>query len=115
MIKEGFEWVEIMQAYPGLPKATLSGWFRQAENLSAESLDSSSEPTESSSELTELSSEPPKLRLPIDPESPIEKVRNALWDIVHKPEGKGVAVQALNAILKSFEVEARLTASAWLW
>lgn len=98
MIKEGFEWGEIMAQYPKLPKATLSGWFKQCQHISSES--------------SKPGSEPPKLRLPIDPESPIEKVRNALWDVVHDPEGKSVVVQALNVILKSFEVEARL-ASEW--
>jgi len=97
MIQEGFDWGEIKNQFPKLPDATLSLWFKKFKGTS-----------ETSQNTSESTSEPPRLRLPIDPESPIEKVRNALWDIVHDPEGKGVAVQALNAILKSFEVEARL-------
>ena len=91
MIKEGFDWGEIMKQFPKLPKATLSGWFKQVRNISSES--------------SEPGSQPPKQRLPIDPESPIEKIKNALWDIVYNPEGKGVAVQALNSLIKVHQLE----------
>ena len=92
LIQEGFGFAELHHRYPKIAKGTLHNWIKSFEPRS---------------ERSERGSKP-RPRLPIDPESPIEKVRNALWDIVQNPEGKGVAVQALNAILKSFEVEAKL-------
>ena len=85
MIREGFSWGDLKARFKGIPDATLSGWFKQFGGTS---------------ETSELSSEPPKPRLPIDPESPLEKIRHALWDIVYDPQGKGAAVQALNILLK---------------
>ena len=80
-----FRQAEILRQHPGIPKGTLSLWA------------SSVAPVRNNSE---RSSEPPKPRLPIDPESPLEKIKNALWDIVYEPQGKGAAVQALNILLK---------------
>ena len=98
LIQEGLKFSDIRKEFPQIPKGTLAGWCKSYSEQRAERSDSVRTP--------------PKLNLPIDPESPIERVRNKLWDIADDPEGKGVAVQALNAILKSFEVEARL-ASDW--
>lgn len=97
LIKEGFKWAEIMEQFPNLPKGTLSGWFRQVENISSES--------------SEPSSEPQRVRLPIDPESPLEKIKNALWDIVYQPEGKGTAVQALNCLIRVHQMEWEMSAA----
>lgn len=85
LIAEGVSQADIRRQYPGLPKGTLSAWANAIN------------PTPKRSE---LSSEPPKPRLPIDPESPLEKIKHALWDIVYDPQGKGAAVQALNILLK---------------
>lgn len=85
MIREGFSWSELQAKFKGIPKATLHGWFKQFGGTS---------------ECSEPSSEPPRARLPIDPESPLEKIKHALWDIVYEPQGKGAAVQALNILLK---------------
>lgn len=85
LIQEGLTFGEILRQYPELPKATLNGWFTQFGT---------------GSEQVRNPPGQPRPRLPIDPESPIEKIRNALWDIVYTPEGKGTAVQALNALIK---------------
>ena len=85
LIAEGVSQADIRRQYPGLPKGTLSAWAN-AINPSFKS--------------SEHGSEPPKPRLPIDPESPLEKIKHALWDIVYEPQGKGAAVQALNILLK---------------
>jgi hypothetical protein len=85
LLAEGVTQAEILRQHPGIPKGTLSLWA------------SSVAPVRNNSE---RSSEPPKPRLPIDPESPLEKIKNALWDIVYEPQGKGAAVQALNILLK---------------
>jgi hypothetical protein len=84
LLAEGLSQAEIRKQYPDIPKGTLSLWA----NLP---------PVQKCSELR---SETPRPRLPIDPESPIEKIKHALWDIVYNPEGKGAAVQALNILLK---------------
>lgn len=84
LLAEGVSQAEIRRQHPDLPKGTLSAW-------------ANSPPVQNQ---LELSSETPRLRLPIDPESPIEKIKNALWDIVYNPEGKGAAVQALNLLIK---------------
>ena len=84
LLAEGLKQSEILRQYPDLPKATLSGW---ASSVSSEPRSEPPKPA-------------PRLRLPIDPESPIEKIKNALWDIVYNPQGKGAAVQALNILLK---------------
>ena len=85
LLTEGVTQAEILRQYPDLAKATLSDWSRSVpvQNIS------------------ELSTKSPRAGLPIDPESPIEKIRNALWDIVYDQQGKGAAVQALNILLKS--------------
>lgn len=88
LIAEGVPWGEIRQQYPDLPERTLANW------VNAVKAKPTAEPT------AEPTAKPPRLRLPIDPESPIEKIKNALWDIVYNPEGKGAAVQALNLLIK---------------
>jgi hypothetical protein len=85
MIREGFAWGDLKARFKGIPDATLHGWFKQFGGTS---------------ETSESPSEPPRPRLPIDPESPLEKIKHALWDIVYEPQGKGAAVQALNILLK---------------
>lgn len=84
LLAEGVSQAEIHKQYPGMPKGTLSRWA----NIEVVRIQK------------ELSSKPEHLRLPIDPESPLEKIKNALWDIVYNPDGKGVAVQALNLLIK---------------
>lgn len=84
LLAEGVSQAEILRQYPGLAKGTLSSW---ANSIPVRNV-------------SELGSESPRARLLIDPESPIEKIRNALWDIVYDPQGKGAAVQALNILLK---------------
>lgn len=84
LLAEGVSQAEIRRQHPDLPKGTLSAWANMP-------------PVQKSSECR---SEPLRPRLPIDPESPIEKIKNALWDIVYDPQGKGAAVQALNILLK---------------
>lgn len=84
LLAEGVSQAEILRQYPSMAKGTLSSW---ANSIPVRNV-------------SELGSESPRARLPIDPESPIEKIRNALWDIVYSPEGKGAAVQALNILLK---------------
>jgi hypothetical protein len=88
LIAENVQWGEIRQQYPDLPERTLANW------VNAVKVNSTAEPT------AEPTAKPPRPRLPIDPESPIEKIKNALWDIVYNPQGKGAAVQALNILLK---------------
>lgn len=105
LIHEGVDYSGLRKEFPNVPKGTLHGWYTAYSGFTPQPQPERSEPESERSET-------PRLRLPIDPESPIEKVRNALWDIVKNPDGKGVAVQALNAILKSFEVEARLIMSS---
>jgi len=96
LIEEGVTQADIRRQYPGLPKGTLSAWAN-AINPQPSAPKPSSEPPKRSSELPPL---PPRPRLPIDPESPLEKIKHALWDIVYDPEGKGTAVQALNILLR---------------
>lgn len=84
LLAEGVSQAEIRGQYPDIPKATLSQWANSEVILNQ----------------LEQGSKPPQLRLPIDPETPLEKIRAALWDIVYNPEGKGAAVQALNLLIK---------------
>lgn len=90
LIAEGVAWSDIRSQYPELPERTLADWVKRFRNA-AES------PAESTAKPPQLA---PKPRLPIDPESPLEKIKHALWDIVYDPQGKGAAVQALNILLK---------------
>jgi hypothetical protein len=84
LIQEGVAWKDIRAQYPDLPERTLANWIDFVKNQAT----------------AESTAKPPEPRLPIDPESPIEKIKNALWDIVHDPQGKGAAVQALQVLLK---------------
>lgn len=83
LLAEGLSPSEIRKQHPDIPKATLYDWAGSISDNSPEN-----------------SPKAPRPRLPIDPESPIEKIKNALWDIVYNPQGKGAAVQALNILLK---------------
>ena len=92
LLAEGLSFGEILRLHPELPKGTLHGWYNHVKHRS-----------ELVQNGFEISSEPeatPRLRMPIDPESPLEKIKNALWDIVYDPQGKQVAVQALNILLR---------------
>lgn len=83
LMAEGLSIPEIRRDYPEIPTSTLYDWAKAAPLQNPE-----------------LVPESPRLRLPIDPESPIEKIKHALWDIVYNPQGKGAAVQSLNILLK---------------
>jgi hypothetical protein len=84
LIQEGVPWGELRAEYPGLPERTLADWIKAVR----------------AGKPAEPPAKPPTPRLPIDPESPLEKIKHALWDIVYDPQGKGAAVQALNILLK---------------
>ena len=98
LIAEGMSYGQILKAHPEIPKATLYRWYSSVPNYS--------EPVPNSPPSDSPPADPPiRLRLPIDPESPLEKIRNALWDVVYEPEGKGAAVQALNLLIRLLNVE----------
>lgn len=97
LIAEGVSWGDIRSQYPDLPERTLANWMKLVNSV----------PDPTGFATAEHPAKPlpnpprePRLRLPIDPESPIEKIKHALWDIVYNPQGKGAAVQALNILLK---------------
>lgn len=96
LIQEGMGFSELRKEFPQIPKGTLHRWYTAF--------------TQPVSERSGSVPKPPP-RLPRDPESPIEKIINALWDVVHDYEGKGVAVQALNALIKAeqlrWDIESR--------
>ena len=99
LIAEGLRFSQILKIHPEIPKGTLSAWFNTVNNIDSELVQNYPEPVQNPPEpLRPLPV--PRLRLPIDPESPLEKIKNALWDIVYNPEGKGTAVQALNILLR---------------
>jgi hypothetical protein len=93
LLQEGFKVSEILRQMPQLAKSTAYDWekeFRISSGIS----------------------KTPAFPLPLDPESPLDKIKNALWDIVHEPDGKGVAVQALNSLVKVFQLEMELKNAA---
>jgi hypothetical protein len=101
LIAEGMTFSQILKIHPEISKGTLSLWFSAVNNIGSEPVQNDSEPVQNPPKPPRQSAMPaPRLRLPIDPESPLEKIKNALWDIVYNPEGKGTAVQALNILLR---------------
>ena len=91
-MSEGFSVTEVRKQFPKIPKSTLYDWAKEFRNLSESGAGRS------------------RQRMPIDPESPLDKICNALWDIVHEPEKKGaaVAVQALRALLQAEQSRATI-------
>lgn len=87
MLAEGFKPQEILKQLPGLPQSTVYVWAKEFQNLS---------------ETGGVQRE----RLPIDPESPLDKIINALWDLHRDPtvDGAGVLVQVLNALLRAEQI-----------
>ena len=96
LVREGLNYSEIKQQYPNIPNGTLHGWVTafqekiKAENPRGFSNDSEAVPQA-------------RVRLAsIDPDSPLDKITRALWDVVDRPDqdGAGVKVQALNSLFK---------------
>ena len=99
LVREGLRFSKIKKQYPELPNATLSAWvngFKEKIRL---------ESGGSSESVPNISESIPQARVrlaKIDPESPLDKITRALWEVVDCPdqEGAGVKVQALNALFK---------------
>jgi hypothetical protein len=87
LLAEGFKPQEILQQLPDIPQSTVYDWQKEFRYLS-----------ENGGNKRE--------RLPIDPESPLDKIMNALWDVVNDPttEGANTKVNALNALLRVEQV-----------
>ncbi|MEM9945471.1 MAG: hypothetical protein AAF810_05335 [Cyanobacteria bacterium P01_D01_bin.36] len=112
LLQEGVALTEIKKKFPDLASSTLYKWKDICKSSSSKNNSRTiPEPPRQNSGisknglgLAEGNNQPLPVpedaRLPIDPETPLEKIRNALWDIVSDPEGKGVAVQALNILVK---------------
>ena len=99
LVNEGLGFAEIKNQFPDIPNGTLSRWvnaFKEKMIL------------EGRAYLEQIPNTPEsipaaRVRLAkIDPESPLDKITCALWDVVDHPEqdGAGVKVQALNALFK---------------
>jgi len=89
LFAEGMKPREILKQFTGLPSSTVYDWqkeFRNISGISGQARD----------------------KMPIDPESPLEKIINALWDLHAMPtqDGAGIMVQVLNALLRAEQVRA---------
>ncbi|EKU98107.1 hypothetical protein Lepto7375DRAFT_7368 [Leptolyngbya sp. PCC 7375] len=99
LVREGLRFGGIKKQYPEIPNATLSAWvnaFKEKVRLESTEFGTDSESPPESIPAA-------RVRLAkIDPESPLDKITRALWDVVDSPdqEGAGVKVQALNALFK---------------
>ena len=87
-----------------IPNATLWAWFKAfREKHALESLGDSESIPNSSESISEA-----RIRLAaIDPDSPLTKIKRALWDVVDRPDqdGAGVKVQALRELFKMVQWE----------
>ena len=89
LLAEGLRPQEILKQFPGLPSSTVYDWQKEFRNISG------------------ISGQP-REKMPIDPESPLEKIINALWDLHSSPtqDGAGIMVQVLNALLRAEQIRA---------
>ncbi len=101
--QEGFSAGEVLRIpeYSKIPSSTIYDWAKEFKLIQSLGHESGFIPEKES--IPEA-----RLRLKkIDPEDPIQRVINALWDIVDDPSDKGanVAVQACNTILKGIAMQ----------
>lgn len=86
MLSEGFKPTEIIQHFVGqgidVAKSTIYDWAKEFRNLSGNN---------------------GRVAIPIDPESPLQRIINAMWDVLHDPteEGAQVKVNVLNSLLRA--------------
>lgn len=102
LLKQGLRPKEIRERLPQLPSSTAYDWAKEFRIISGVPESISAKPIEPQA----LAAVSPLL--PKDPETPLEKIKHALWDIVANPEGKHTAVQALNALVKIAQIEMEL-------
>lgn len=105
-LREGFKVYQIrkLSEFADLPKSTLYDWAKEFRTI--EQIGGVPEPVPES--IPEF-----RVRLAkVDPEDPVQKVINALWDVAANPgeRGAAIAVQAYNAILKGIALQHELLA-----
>jgi hypothetical protein len=93
LLSEGLKPSDIAKQFPAIPTSTVYAWAKEFQNISRTGGDSGT---------------PAPLRLPIDPESPLERIIQALWDIHANPTapGAGLQVQALQALMRAVQIQA---------
>jgi uncharacterized protein (DUF433 family) len=84
LLAEGLKPQEILKELPDIPQANVYRWAKEFEK-------------------TSQTGRHVREKLPIDPESPLDKIINALWDLHKDPtmDGAGIMVQVLNALLRA--------------
>lgn len=112
LIQEGMEFSELRKEFPQIPKGTLHGWFKSFSSHSPEpypnrSSRSTSPPRYASDDRSKLRSVDPDNDNPL--KAKLRDIESAYWDIVNDPDGKGVAVQALNGLVKCLQLMADIT------
>lgn len=99
LVNEGLGFAEIKNQFPDIPNGTLSRWvnaFKEKMILEGRTY---------SEQIPNAPESIPAARVrlaKIDPDSPLDKITRALWDVVDNPDqaGAGVKVQALNTLFK---------------
>ena len=101
LLSEGVSQAEIRKRYPGIPKGTLSGWASNPTGHIPPPPVHNPPPV-----LNPVANPPPRPIRPsiipgvIDPETPLDRIKAALWDVVSSPKDQGPAVQALRELLR---------------
>jgi uncharacterized protein (DUF433 family) len=88
LLAEGFTPAEILEQLPDIPRSTVYDWAKEFRTVSGNGGGTA------------------RVAMPIDPESPLDKIINALWDLHRDPttDGAGIMVQVLNALLRAEQV-----------
>ena len=99
LVSEGLNFAAIKKQFPLIPNGTLSRWVNAFEEKLRVI------PKGDTEQLPDQLESIPAARVrlaKIDPDSPLDKITRALWDVVDRPDqdGAGVKVQALNSLFK---------------
>jgi hypothetical protein len=92
LLAEGLTPAAVSKEFPDIPRRTVYDWATEFRTMCDKGANSAQAP----------------IRLPIDPESPLERIIQALWDIHANPTapGAGLQVQVLQALMRAVQIQA---------
>lgn len=96
MLSEGFKPNEIIQNFidkgVDVAKSTIYDWAKEFRNLSGNN---------------------GRISIPIDPESPLQRIINAMWDVHSNPteDGAQIKVNVLNGLLRAEQFRCQVEVS----